>query len=94
MEEAKKVMPPVIKYLGDKQFLGGDEPCYVDFLLFELIENLVFVSDGKPFEHENVKNYHARVSALPKLAEYIQSGAEQAKAFSGRPAKINNKDPK
>ena len=76
IEEAKKVMPNVIGYLGDKQFLGGDEPCIADFLLFETIDNLAFVADGKPFEHDTIKNYHDRVSSLPKLADFWKNGVE------------------
>mmetsp|Transcript_78991 Transcript_78991/g.109456 ORF Transcript_78991/g.109456 Transcript_78991/m.109456 type:complete len:88 (+) Transcript_78991:422-685(+) len=86
-------MPPIIKFLGDKKFICGEDVSYVDFFMYELLDNLAFVTDGKPWQMEKVKAYFERIAALPKLAEYIASGEQSKKAFSGLPAKINNKQP-
>ena len=37
---------PIIKFLGDKKYLTGDQPCFVDFFFFELIQFLIFFSEG------------------------------------------------
>ena len=39
-------MPPIVKYLGDKNYLTGDQPCWVDFYFFELLQLLIFLTEG------------------------------------------------
>ena len=37
MEMAHQKLPPILKYMGDKKYLTGDQPCWVDFYFFERI---------------------------------------------------------
>mmetsp|Transcript_6229 Transcript_6229/g.4412 ORF Transcript_6229/g.4412 Transcript_6229/m.4412 type:complete len:120 (+) Transcript_6229:340-699(+) len=92
-EEIKKIveakLPPIMKFRGEHKFLTGDSPAWIDFLFFELVENLEFVSEGKLLaEHPKVKEYHSNVASLPKLAEYIASGAEKKLPFNNKMAKL------
>ena len=41
---------PIVKFLGQKQFLAGDEVTYVDFTFFELCEFMNWISEGQLFE--------------------------------------------
>ena len=52
-------MQPIVKYLGDKKYLTGDQPCFVDFYFFELIQLLKFVSEGSVLEtYPSLKAYN------------------------------------
>lgn len=36
------MLPAILAYMGDNTFLVGNEPTYVDFFFFELLESLIF----------------------------------------------------
>ena len=35
-EDSKARLEPIVKWLGDKQYLMGDNLCYLDFIMFEI----------------------------------------------------------
>ncbi len=39
-------LPAIVKYLGSKDFLVGDQVTYVDFIFFELLNLIDFALDG------------------------------------------------
>jgi hypothetical protein len=52
----------ISKFLKNKKFLIGNDICYIDFLVFELLELVFLVTDGKVFtEFDNLSNYHQRI---------------------------------
>ena len=57
-------MPPIVKYLGDKKFLIGDDPVWLDFFMLELLNLIMFIDkkqgdDGMLFEENpTLKHYH------------------------------------
>ena len=82
-------MPAIVSFLGEKKFLVGENPTYVDFYFVEIIELLVFVTEGKVLEdYPTLKTYHANVLGLPNVAAKHE---EQKKLiFNNKVAKINN----
>ena len=72
MQIINEKIKPIVKYLGDKKFLTGDQPCFVDFYFFELIQLLKFVSEGSIFESfPSLKAFNENFKQLPKLKEYL-----------------------
>jgi len=88
--EAK--LPSVVKFMTRK-FLTGDDPVYIDFYFFELLELMAFVSDGQVFDdHPRLVQYHRDMANLPRLKEYLGSDEcrEKTYTFNNKHAKINN----
>ena len=87
----KKVVP-IVNFLGDKQFLCGDNVTYPDFIFFELIEFMEFISQNQLCERYPVlEDYQDRVKALPRLDEFLADNDKCIKRpFNNKIAKINN----
>ena len=50
-------------YMSKREFVAGDSICYVDFILYELLELLDYVKSGKLFEENEVlEKYFARMN--------------------------------
>ncbi|TNV75713.1 hypothetical protein FGO68_gene5684 [Halteria grandinella] len=83
--------PAVEAFLGDKPFLVGDYVTFVDFFFWEQIEIFTFASKGEFLQRfPKLAEYHKRVSALPKFAEYLQSDKFMVRPFNNKIAKLNN----
>mmetsp|Transcript_22024 Transcript_22024/g.15730 ORF Transcript_22024/g.15730 Transcript_22024/m.15730 type:complete len:83 (+) Transcript_22024:325-573(+) len=73
--------------------MTGDSLVWIDFYFYEVLLNVDFVLEGKLFtQYENLKAYNDRMSELPGLKEYLDSGVEQARIWNGKQAKVNNYD--
>ena len=83
---------PLVAFLADKQFLVGDNVTYIDFVFFELIDFMTFISQGQLFQQfEILEAYHTRVKNLPKLKEYYADDERCIKRpFNNKIAKLNN----
>ena len=69
----------------------GNDISYIDFLIFELLELVNLITDGKVFqEFDNLLSYHSRMQNLPKLREYIDSEDFLKAPFHKNSALINN----
>ena len=83
---------PLVAYLGEKQFLVGDDVTYVDFIFFELINFMSWISQDQLFErYELLKAYHDRVMNLPRLKEFYADDEKCIKRpYNNKIAKLNN----
>ena len=89
-EDCKKRLEPIVKWLGDKKFLMGENICYLDFILFECINVIDFVSEGRVWtDYPKLKPYSDRIRALPALKDAIT--AAESKPFNNPFAKLNDK---
>lgn len=97
IEEYKNSLPPIVKYLGDNDFLIGDYPTYIDFHFFETIQLMVMVSEGqvlKDFIHLDL--YNKRFKELKGVKEYVSDPFcyESDRPLNApRVSKINGKVP-
>ena len=92
LEAIQQKLPAVVQFMTRK-FLTGDEPVYVDFFFFELLELIVFLTDGGVFsDHPRLVQYHRDMANLPGLKEYLESDAcrEKTYTFNNKHAQINN----
>jgi len=85
-------LPAIQKFLGSKKFLVGDNVTYVDFILFELCDFMMWVTDGQLFtKFPNLKDYFNRVKQLPRLKEFYENDAKCIKRpYNNKVAKLNN----
>ena len=87
----KKIVP-LVKYLGNKDFLCGDKVTYPDFIFFESCDLMDFITDGQLYERFPVlSDYFERMKSQPGLAEYFEDDDKCIKRpFHNKIAKINN----
>ena len=88
-----KKLPKIVEYLGDKKFLTGADPTWIDFYFVEIVELMSKVFDTELFsKHPTLKTYVESVFALPGVKEYLASAdcKETTYKFNNKVAKINN----
>ena len=89
-KESKAKLAPIVRWLGDKQYLMGDKLCYVDFILLEICAVVDWVTEGRVWtDYPTLKTYSERMRAIPSIQQAI--AAAEAKPFNNILAKLNNK---
>merc|ERR1712025_533438 len=76
------------KFLATKPWFAGDSLTFVDFVMYELIDqHKVLVPDLlKPYT--NLEAFQARFEALPKVAEYMKSSSFMKSPLNNKMAKF------
>ena len=83
-------MDKLIKFLGKKDYLVGENLTWVDFMMFETCEFFDFIFDQKFYdEYPVMKEYHARIEAIDTLHEYKQFSALE-RPFNNKSSTLNN----
>lgn len=73
------------KFLGVKhKYFAGDQLTFVDFIMYELLDQHRLFADGFLDSFDNLKNFMGNFEAVPAIKEFMQS----EKCFKGD---INNK---
>ena len=84
-------LEPVAQFLVGKKFLLGDDLCYMDFYLYELIQMADFVTQGEIYTaYKLFDTYQYTISQLPRLKRYLLSPNFISAPFNLKFAKINN----
>ncbi|KAM3139531.1 hypothetical protein pb186bvf_008367 [Paramecium bursaria] len=74
------------KALGDNQFVTGDNITYIDFNLWEMLDE-ISVFHGETFpKYPKLVAYHKRIAELPAIAEYMNSPHYMKRPFNGETA--------
>ena len=68
-----------------KPFLLGDKPCYVDFLLYEILDHLKSFLPEKFEGCDNVLSYMKRFEELPNLRDWFESDKYKAGNYINAP---------
>jgi len=75
-------------YLQQRQFVAGQYICYVDFIVYELLELLDFITKGKLFaENKTLAKYYNSINEQPFMAAVKESLSNRA--FFSPEAKLN-----
>lgn len=57
--------------IGEKKFLCGEHPSYVDLIFFETVELIAHVKANAYEEYPALKRYRDNVANLPRFKEYL-----------------------
>ena len=82
---------PIVKFLGEKEFLVGDYVTWMDFYFYEFIQFISFLTDTDVFvKYPILLKYVKHMENLAGLKEYLASDKFMVKPFNGTMAKVNN----
>ena len=85
---------PIVYYLNNKKYICGAKVTYPDFLLFELIDLMEWVTQGMLLSrYTGLVEYYNRVKSLPRLEEYYNGDESTGclkRPFFTKIAKLNN----
>lgn len=84
LKEAKSILQQFSDFLGDRKYVAGDKISFVDFMLFEYLDQHKIFDASLLEPHDNLKEFAKRIEELPAIAAYRKSDK-----FKARP--INNK---
>ncbi|XP_017695522.1 PREDICTED: glutathione S-transferase Mu 3-like [Lepidothrix coronata] len=78
-------------FLGDRKWFAGDKLTFVDFLMFDVLDqNRIFEPKClEPFQ--NLRDFMERFGALEKVAAYMKSPQFQKMPINNKMAKWGNK---
>lgn len=81
---------PITTYLNGKQYLLGDNICYLDFYLYELFNLIDFLTDGQMYlDHQLTSDYQTNMYHLPGVKELTDNLTPKT-PFNAKFAPINN----
>ena len=85
-------LPPIWKFKGANKFLVGNEPTWVDFFFYEMVQTFLLSWANVYNEFDGLEDYMKAVANLPGLKEYLESERclEKKRAFNNTQAKINS----
>lgn len=73
----EKKLPDLLKafsdYLGDRPYFAGDRLTYVDFLVFEMMDQHLVFSKDSFADFKNLTDFVERMKSLPTLSKYLES---------------------
>ncbi|XP_028652916.1 glutathione S-transferase Mu 1-like [Erpetoichthys calabaricus] len=84
LENLPNVLKLFSSYLGERKWLAGEKITFVDFIMYELLDQHVMFETTCLKDFKNLKEFLSRFEALDKIAAYMKS-----KHFIKHP--VNNK---
>ena len=78
------------EFLGSKKWFAGDSLTFVDFVMYELLDQHKLLSPNCLKEFENLKSFTERFEALPRIAAYMKSDKFKKGPLNNKMAKFGN----
>jgi len=76
------------KFLAKKTWFAGESLTFVDFVMYELIDQHKFLAPSCLKKYPNLEAYQTRFEELPKIAEYMKSTAFMKTPLNNKMAKF------
>lgn len=74
MSEVQKSAQQLATFLGEKEFLAGDQVTFVDFSVFEMLDHFSSLTDGQVFkDYPNLEAFYDRVMSLDGVGEFYRA---------------------
>ncbi|XP_044208623.1 glutathione S-transferase Mu 4-like [Thunnus albacares] len=90
-----EMLPGVLKqfsnFLGDRKWFAGDKITFVDFLMYELLDQHRMFLPTCLDDFKNLKDFLDRFEALEKIAAYMKSNRFMKTPVNNKMAKWGNK---
>ncbi|XP_040049585.2 glutathione S-transferase Mu 4 [Gasterosteus aculeatus] len=91
LENLPKLLKQFSDYLGDRKWFAGDKITYVDFIMYELLDQHKMFHPTCLDDFKNLQDLLTRFEALEKIAAYMKSNRFMKTPVNGRVAKWGNK---
>ncbi|XP_047440299.1 glutathione S-transferase Mu 3-like [Mugil cephalus] len=78
-------------FLGERKWFAGDKITFVDFMIYEVLDQHRMFHPPCLDEFKNLKDFHHRFEALDKIAAYLKSSRFIKGPVNNRMAKWGNK---
>ncbi|CAH1245287.1 GSTM3 [Branchiostoma lanceolatum] len=76
------------QFLGSNQWFAGDKVTFVDFPMYELLDQHRILEPTLLDDFQNLKDFLARFEALPKIAAYMKSDRFMSHPINNKMAKF------
>jgi len=73
LKELPQSLELLSKFLGTRSYFAGKSITYVDFLAYEYLSKLPYIAPNIFSNYANLKQFVARIEALPTIAKYMSS---------------------
>jgi len=91
IENMKNKLGEFATFLSDKQWFGGDEISFVDFVMYELLDQHRHLSSDAVGEFSQLKAFLDRFEALPSIKSYMESPQFMEGPINNKSAKFGAK---
>ncbi|PFX29291.1 glutathione S-transferase Mu 3-like isoform X1 [Stylophora pistillata] len=88
LNDVKPIIEQFAKFLGEKKFVAGDKITFVDFILYEIMDEHQIFDSTLLEPHENLKDFLKRIEELPTIAAYLKSDRFKARPINNKMAKF------
>ncbi|XP_015781114.1 glutathione S-transferase Mu 1 [Tetranychus urticae] len=79
------------QFLGENKFVTGENISFVDFLLFEFIDQQLYLLPNCLNEFPNLKDFHSSFKAIPTIEKYLKSDQYIKWPLNGDRAKFGSR---
>ncbi|KAM8864038.1 glutathione S-transferase Mu 5-like [Spinachia spinachia] len=91
LENLPKLLEKFSDYLGDRKWFAGNEITFVDFIMYELLDQHRMFHSTCLDDFKNLKDLLNRFEALEKIAAYMKSNRYMKTPVNNKMAKWGNK---
>jgi len=91
LEMLPEVLKQFSKFLGDRKWFAGDKITFVDFIMYELLDQHRMFQPKCLDDFKNLKDHLDRFEALEKIAAYMKSNRFMKTPVNNKMAKWGNK---
>ena len=88
LENLDKKLAQFSAFLGKKSWYAGETITFVDFVMYELIDQHRFLAPNCLKKFTNLEEYQTRFEELPKIAEYMKSSGFMKTPLNNKMAKF------
>lgn len=88
IKDIKATFQQFSDFLGERKFLAGDKITFVDFILFEALDEHLLFEASLLDAHVNLKEYRSRIEELTSIAAYRKSEKFKAHPINNKMAKF------
>ncbi|CAH3192690.1 unnamed protein product [Porites evermanni] len=88
IKDIKATIQQFSDFLGERKFLAGEKITFVDFILFEVLDEHLLFEASLLDAHVNLKEYRSRIEELTSIAAYRKSEKFKAHPINNKMAKF------
>ncbi|KAM3934488.1 glutathione S-transferase Mu 4-like [Leptodactylus fuscus] len=91
LEKLPAVLERYSRFLGDRHWFVGDKITFVDFLIYDVLDQHHILDPTCLQKFKNLQDFHARFEALPAIAAYMKTPRYIKTRINNRMASWANK---